>query len=78
MVVNNTHVTATTTMDDLLVYHDSYAISPLSTSDDGIVYECSLVVHGGSGVRVNDSIRLLNMTGEYFYTEIRQILLIRI
>ena len=65
-VVNNTRVTATTTMENLLVYKDSYTISPLSTCDDHIVYECRLVVHGGSGVRVNDSVRL-NVTGECFH-----------
>ena len=70
LVVQNTHVTAITTMDDLLVYQDSYTISPLSTSDDGVVYECSLVDRGGLGVRVNDSIRLLNVIGEYFYRTI--------
>ena len=37
-VVKNNRVTATTTMNNLLVYNDSYTISQLNTSDYGIMY----------------------------------------
>ena len=54
---------ATNTMDNLLVYRDSYSISQLSTSDDGVMYECVLIVRGNSWVRVKDNITL-DVTGE--------------
>ena len=38
-IVQTTHVTAATTiMNNLLVYRDSYTILQLNTSDDGIMY----------------------------------------
>ena len=64
-VVNTTRVTATTTMDSLLVYRDCYTISPLSTSDDGVEYRCSLIVREGSGVNADDALSL-DVTGEFF------------
>ena len=63
--VNTTHVTATTIRGNLLVYRDSYTITQLSTSDDGVVYECGLAIQTSSGVRAHDTVRL-DVTGEYF------------
>ena len=63
--VNTTHVTATTTRGNLLVYRDSYTITQLSTSDDGVVYECGLAIQTSSGIRAHDTVRL-DVTGEYF------------
>ena len=63
-VVNTTSVTATTT-DDPLVYTNSYTIPLLTTSDDGILYECSLVIHGDSGKNVTASVNL-DVTGKDF------------
>ena len=44
IVKNVTHVTPTTTMDNLLVYEDLYTISQLNISDNNAVYECRMVV----------------------------------
>jgi len=59
-----------TTMDNSLVYNDSYTISQLNTTDDGVTYVCRLVVREGeqergSQVRVDDIV-ILDVTGECF------------
>ena len=65
-IIATTRVTAaTTTTNNFLVYRDSYTISRLSTSDEGVVYECRLVVHSTPQVRANDFVTL-DMTGKYF------------
>ena len=61
-----THVTATTTIDNLLVYTDSYTILQLSTSDDSVIYEYRLVIRGKSRAKFNGAIRL-NVTGKYWH-----------
>jgi len=68
-VVSTTRVIATT-MDNSLVYNDSYTISQLNTTDDGVVYECRLSVREGeqdrgSQVRATDTVTL-DVTGECF------------
>ena len=62
---NITHVTDTTTIGTLVVYRGFYTILQLSTSDEGIMYEYRLVIHGNSRVETNGAIRL-NVTGRYF------------
>ena len=57
-IVNTTHVTATTMLGNLLVYRDSYTIMQLSISDDGVVYECTLVIQTSLEVRAHDTVRL--------------------
>ena len=64
--VNTTHVMPTTTRDNSLVYRDSYSIAQLSTSDDGVVYECRLATQTSSGIRAHDTVRL-DVTSEYSY-----------
>ena len=64
-IVKNTHKTAATIMGNLLVYRNSYTISKLRTSDDGVVYECSLIVQASLQVGADDTFRL-DVTGEYF------------
>ena len=54
-----------TKMNNSLVYTDSYTISQLSTTDEGVVYQCILVIRKSYLVRGNDTVRL-NLTGEYF------------
>ena len=62
--IKSTRRTATK-MDNLLVYTDNYTISQLSTTDEGVVYQCILVIRKSYLVRVTDTVRL-NVTGEYF------------
>ena len=65
-IVQNTHVTvATTTMNNFLVYRDSYTISQLSTSDDDIEYRCRLAIRASPMVRADNAV-ILDVTGEYF------------
>ena len=65
-IVQTTHVTAdTTTMNNLLVYSDSYIISQLNTSDDDIEYRCRLVIHVSPLVRADTAVTL-DVMGKYF------------
>ena len=52
-----------TTMNNSLVYTDSYNISQLSTTDDGRVIQCEVVIYANPSVMANDSITL-DVTGE--------------
>ena len=65
-IVQSTRVTAAaSTINNLLVYRDSYTISQLSTSDDDIEYRCRLVIRVSSTVRADTAVTL-DVTGEYF------------
>ena len=64
-ILNTTSVVPVTTVGNLLVYRDSYTIPQLSASDDGIMYECGVVVHSSSPVRATDTIQV-DVTGKYF------------
>ena len=65
-IVASTRVTGTgTIMDNSVIYTDSYTISPLSTSDQGVVYQCRLVVCTKPTIKINDSVRL-NVTGKFY------------
>ena len=50
----------------ILVYRDSYFIPQLSTDDDGVKYECRLVVSATPPVIATATFRL-NVTGEYLW-----------
>ena len=63
--VKSDRVTATTTMNNLLVYNNSYTISQLSTSDDGDMYQCRLNIRVDPVLRATDSISL-DVIGKYF------------
>ena len=54
---------SSTTMDNSLVYTDSYTISQLSTADEGRVIQCEVVINASPSVMASDSITL-NVTGE--------------
>ena len=54
---------ASTTMDNSLVYTDSYTISQLNTSNDGRVIQCEVVINANPSVMANNSITL-DVTGE--------------
>ena len=54
-----------TTMDNSLVYTDSYIITQLSTTDDGRVVQCEIVINASPSVMDSGSITL-DVTGEYY------------
>ena len=66
MELNRTENISSTTMDNSLVYTDSYTISQLSTADDGRVIQCEVVINASSLVMNINNITL-NVTGEYYY-----------
>ena len=49
---------SSTTMDNSLVYTDSYTISQLSTTDEGRVIQCEVVINASPSVMASDSITL--------------------
>ena len=56
-----------TTMENSLVYTDSYTISQLNTTDDGRVIQCEVVINASSSVMTSDNITL-DVTGkDYIY-----------
>ena len=59
---------SSTTMDNSLVYTDSYTISQLSTTDEGRVIQCEVVINADPLVMANDSITL-DVTGMYVSIE---------
>ena len=56
---------SSTTMDNSLVYRDSYTISQLSTTDDGRMIQCEVMINASPSVMASDSITL-DVTGEYW------------
>ena len=61
--LNRTNSTLPMMMDNSLVYTDSYIISQLSTTDDGRVIQCEVVINTSPSVMADDSITL-NVTGK--------------
>ena len=49
---------SSTTMDNSLVYTDSYTISQLNTTDDGRVIQCEVVINASPSVMASDTITL--------------------
>ena len=49
---------SSTTMDNSLVYTDSYTISQLSTTDDGRAIQCEVVINTSPSVMASDNITL--------------------
>ena len=58
---------SSTTMDNSLVYTHSYTISQLSTTDDGRVIQCEVVINTSPSVMATDSITL-DVSGEQYET----------
>ena len=52
-----------TMMDSSLVYTDSYTISQLSTTDEGRVIQCEVVINTSPSVNANDTI-ILDVNGK--------------
>ena len=57
---------SSTTMDNSLVFTDSYTISQLSTTDEGRVIQCTVTINASPLVMNSNNITL-NVTGEYYY-----------
>ena len=55
---------SSTTMGNSLVYTDSYTISQLSTTDEGRMIQCEVVINASPPIMASDSITL-DVTGEY-------------
>ena len=64
-VLRRINDTTATTMNNSLVYRDSYTISQLNTTDDGRVIQCEVVINTSPSVMASDSITL-DGTGEYY------------
>ena len=64
-VLRRINDTTATTMDNSLVYTDSYTISQLNTADDGRVIQCKVVINASPSVMDSDSVTL-DVTGEYY------------
>ena len=58
MELDRTNDTTATTMDDSLVYTDSYTISQLSTTDDGRVIQCEVVINASPSIMASDNTTL--------------------
>ena len=63
-VLRRMNDTTATTINNSLVYTDSYTISQLSTTDEGRVIQCEVVINASTPVMASDSITL-DVTGEY-------------
>ena len=58
IVLRRINDTIATTMDNSLVYTDFYNISQLSTTDDGSVIQCEVVINANPPIMTTDNITL--------------------
>ena len=58
---------SSTTVNNSLVYTHSYTISQLSTTDDGRVIQCKVVINTSPSVMATDNVTL-DVIGEYCMT----------
>ena len=65
VVLRRTNGTTATTMDNSLVYADSYTISELSTTDDVRVIQCEVVINTSPTIQNDDNIEL-DVIGKYW------------
>ena len=63
MELNRTDNVLSTSMSNSLVYRDSYTISQLSTTDEGRVIQCEVVIIASLPVMASNS-TTLDVTGE--------------
>ena len=68
-VLRRMNDTTATTMDNSLMYTNSYTISQLNTTDEGRVIQCEVVINASPSVMASDSITL-DVTGMYIHTYI--------
>ena len=66
IVLRRINDTMDTTLDNSLVYTDSYNISQLSTTDDGRVIQCEVVINASPTITATDNITL-NVMGMYIH-----------
>ena len=62
--LERTNNVSSTTMYNLLVFTNSYTLSQLSTTDDGKVIQCEVVINTSPSVTATNNITM-NVTGEY-------------
>ena len=65
--------TTATTVNDSLVYTDSYNISRLSTTDDGRVIQCEVVINISPLIMATNNVTL-NVIGEYYVSIMNRLL----
>ena len=65
--LERTNGVSSTTMNNSLMYRDSYTISQLSTTDEDRVIQCEVVINASPSIMANDSIAL-DVIGEYYDT----------
>ena len=58
VVLRRTNDKTATTMDNLLVYIDSYTISELNTADNGRIIKCEVVINTSPPILDDDKIAL--------------------
>ena len=58
IILRRINGTIPTTMDNSLVYTDSYNISQLSTTDDGRVIQCEIVINTSPSIMAHANITL--------------------
>ena len=63
-VVRRMNIMPSTMMSNSLVYRDTYNISQLSTTDDGRVIQCEVVINANSSVMASNS-TTLDVTGMF-------------
>ena len=61
--LNRTDGVSSNTLNNSLVYTNSYTISQLNTTDDGRVIQCEVVINVSPSVMANDNITL-DVTGK--------------
>ena len=66
MELNRTNNVSSARVGNSLVYTDSYTITQLSTTDEGRVIQCEVVINASPSVMDSDSITL-DVTGESYY-----------
>ena len=64
IILRRINDTMATTVDSLLVYTASYNISQLSTTDDGRVISCEVVINTNTSIMVSNNFTL-SVDGEY-------------
>ena len=71
VLLRRTNGVSSTTMNNSLMYRDSYrdsyTISQLSTTDEDRVIQCEVVINASPSIMASDSI-VLDVTGEYYDT----------
>ena len=64
-VLRRINDTTATTVNNSLVYADSYSISQLSTTDNGRVIQCEVAINTSPSLMATNDVTL-NVTGEYY------------